>query len=83
MRKALKKIRDEMMPTKTCSGILGHGGQCEKPAVRGEKYCSVCKANLISALKDEGYLKPVLDWRRRRGGEERENTYETKNGTDS
>ena len=63
--------------TKTCE-------RCDAaPAVQGEKYCKACRKQVLSELKEAGYLSHAPNRRNMtfRGAEARENTTETKHGS--
>lgn len=61
-----------------------HTRVCTRPAAKGERYCKNCRVEVLAELREKKYLTPAPQhtgaWNGFRGGDARENTYETKNG---
>jgi len=60
---------------------------CERcrvePAVKGERFCKACRKQVLSELQEANFLTPAgHNWGSQRTGEQKENTRETKYGTD-
>ena len=62
---------------KTCT-------RCPENAVTGERYCKHCRKQVLSELREAGYLgpKPIARIGQGRTNEQRESTLETKFGRD-
>lgn len=56
---------------------------CPSPAIRGERFCKLCRKAVLLRLREEGYLTTV-PWGSGRGRttEQREDVRETRHGLD-
>ena len=55
--------------------------KCHKlPCLHEERFCNKCRSSVLKAIKQNSDIKP--DMRQYRSQDQRENTYETKHGTD-
>jgi hypothetical protein len=55
---------------------------CGNPAIRGERFCKVCRKSKLAELEEAGYLRAVPQGGKYWRSEQRENTCETKHGRD-